>query len=104
MTFFQNVFTTEIPIGDRFLESPVKIRPNSGRGQDIVTGWADFPTFDLSGTDPDNVILTKNLTLTFAFDVDLKNWISVVFDVTTTAANPSAVKPAEIVSALNANA
>lgn len=105
MSFFQNVFTSEfigsLVLGDRQHIPSFKAKPNVGRGDDLVTVWSQ-PPYNLSGNDGDGN--SKGiLKITFAFDVDFKNWSTISLDIRTGAANASAVTAPEIVGFLNAN-
>jgi len=102
MSFFQNVFTSEfmgsLVLGDRQYSPTFKLRPNSGRGEDIVTVWNE-PTYDLSGSDADSNS-KANLTISYAIDPDFRMWTDYSVDIRTGASSATAVTATEIYEAL----
>lgn len=98
MPFFQNPFNSEfrghLAIGDRQYSMTFSVPANPNRS-DLMMAYNPEP-YDLSST--------ATLTINYAYDADFKNYGSLAIDVSTTAVSTSAVKAAEVCSALNANA
>lgn len=103
--YFQNVFAEEfignLLLADRQYSPSFKLRPNSGRGRDVVQSWTPGP-YNLSGNDADSNT-SATLTLNVAHDPNFKIWTSITVDVTTEAVSASSVTTFEIVAALNAD-
>lgn len=104
MSFFQNPLSCDFLgnwiLGDRKFSQEFRCPSNKGRSDEAVTVWAN-PPYDLSGNDSDGNS-TDTLVLKFAL-TDLKTWYECSVDITASAASSSAVTPAEIVTALNAD-
>lgn len=104
MPFFQNPFADEFegswPVGDRQHMPTYVIKPNAGRGKEIIHSWNKGP-YDLSGTDSDGND-KKYLNIVYALH-NPKNWATMQIDLTATAASAAAVTVEEVLSALNAS-
>lgn len=100
MPFFQNPFvqdyTGSLMVGDRQFSLDFKCPRNVGRGDETVIVWKAGP-YDLTGIDSDG---NPKSILLINFSLNFKDWSSVSFDITTTAASPAAVTALEIASAL----
>lgn len=105
MSWFMNPFVKQIDfnwvLGDRQHCPKFVIPPNYGRGEEIVTVWAQGP-YNLSGNDAEgdpseilHIIYAKR---------EQKNWAKLSIDISATAASAAAVVAEEIASALRANA
>jgi hypothetical protein len=105
MPFFQNPFYEDfrgsLLLGDRQHIPGFEVKGNAGRGQELVVSWKDGP-YNLTGNDADGN--AKNiLKISFALH-NTKNWATISVNVSTGAGNASAVRPEEVVAALNADA
>jgi len=105
MPFYQNVFVADFEgnwvLGDRQHSPKFVVRRNSGRGDEWVVAWNEGP-YDLSGDDADGTNSTDTLEIMYALR-EPKNWAMLSVDITSGAADTSAVTPQEIVAALNAD-
>lgn len=105
MSFFQNVFTNEflgsLVLGDRQYAPTFKVKPNAGRGDELVTAWNE-PTYDFSGNDSDSN--TKHdLEFSYSIDGSGRIWSNFKVNVASTAAVEAATTAHEVLSALEAN-
>jgi len=105
MPFFQNPFAEDFKgpslVDDRKYIQNYDCPANKGRGADIVMTWVKGP-FDMSGNDADGNP-TSNLTITFAHGPNLNLFANLTINVAASAAVVTAVTPAEIIAALNAD-
>jgi len=105
MPFFQNPFAEDFKgpslVDDRQYIQNYDCPANKGRGQNIVMSWVKGP-FDMSGNDADGNP-TSNLTISFAHGPNLNLFASITVNVAAGASLVTAVTPAEIVAALNAD-
>lgn len=97
MPFFQNPFDAEfrghLVLGDRQHIPTFSVKANRNRS-DLIVAWNNEP-YDLS--------VDSDLTISFAYDPDFKNFGTITIDVSAGAMNSSAVTAAEVVAALNAD-
>lgn len=106
MSFFQNPFNADFigvwVLGDRHHNLDFKVPQNTGRGDTIITSWAEGP-YDMSGVDVDGND-TDELTIIYAIDKPyFRKWAALTINVASGAADPTAVTVYEIISNLNAN-
>lgn len=107
MSFFQNPFRSEfrgnLVLGDRSQALEFVCPGNTGRGDDMTISWKGLSTYDLSGNDSDSNA-TKTLNIRYSLDAqNFTSWALLSVDISAGAGSTSAVKPAEIVAALNAS-
>ena len=104
MPFFQNPFAKEFQgywlLGDRHHSPTFKVAANPGRGSKHVISWNKGP-YDLSGNDADGNS-ADTLVLRFALRGE-PIWATLSVDITSGAADASAVTSVEIASALNSD-
>lgn len=104
MPFFQNPFADEFegswPVGDRHHMPTYVIKPNTGRGKEIIYAWNNAP-YNLSGNDLDGNA-KKYLKIVYCLH-NPKNWATMQIDLTSTAVSASSVTMEEVATALAAN-
>ena len=104
MPFFQNPFTEEFegswPVGDRHHMPTYVIKPNTGRGKEIIYSWNKSP-YNLSGNDLDGNA-KKYLNIIYCLH-NPKNWATMQIDLTAGAVSSAAVTIEEVNAALLAN-
>lgn len=105
MSFFMNPFPQEyrgsLLLGDRQHVLTFDVQPNAGRSGSEARSFT-AANWDLSGADADGTN-EDLLTFSFALDTAQVTFVDLTVDIGSTAASLAAVKPAEVVSALNAN-
>lgn len=105
MSFFQNPFNEEYQgywvLGDRAHVLTFKCPANTGRGDELVRSFENAP-YNLDGTDADGND-AGTLTISFAIDGNFNNYVDLSIDVSTGAADSTAVTQQEIIGNLNNN-
>lgn len=105
MSFFQNPFNKEYQgywvLGDRAHSLTFKCPLNTGRADEFVRSYGT-PPYDLDGTDAEGNNL-NSLTISFAADPDLNNYVDLVVNVASAASTLTSVTNTDILNSLNAN-
>jgi hypothetical protein len=100
MPFFQNPFAEEFegswPLGDRKHAPTYVIKPNAGRGSEVIYSWNRSP-YDLSGNDSEGDA-KRYLNILYCLH-NPKNWATLQIDLSASAA----VTIEDVLASLNAN-